>query len=76
MLVVDRIQLLIHLKNNNKHGSLTRCNTSSERNVDNPMFLYDCKSTFLSNIFYNFVSAKFLKMRADIFSSVRLLIVP
>ena len=51
MLVVDRIQLLIHLKNNNKHGSLT-------------------------NIFYNFVSAKFLKMRADIFSSVRLLIVP
>ena len=64
MLVVDRIQLLIHLKNNNK------------RNVDNPMFLYDCKSTFLSNIFYNFVFAKFLKMRADIFSSVRLLIVP
>lgn len=40
------------------------------------MFLYDCKSTFLSNIFYNFVFAKFLKMRTDIFSSVRLLIVP
>ena len=74
MLVVDRIQLLVHLNNNNKHGSLTCCNTS--RNVDNPMFLYDCKSTFLSNIFYNFVFAKFLKMRTDIFSSVRLLIVP
>ena len=28
MLVVDRIQLLIYLKNNNKRDSLTRCNTS------------------------------------------------